>query len=166
MMKKHLDFHLIQFLKHEAGVECFDNLPECACLTGSDLKLVPINKPSHFKPKISEMFYHHHCSDLSWKAVFSVSFLIDSLSLYVLKYCRAAAVCSGDRTPLWGTAWAVSFFFSFHFFLWMLWPLLCTRCGFPWSFFLYLRFPHPRHPRYEWFTSRTSALPPQECETW
>ncbi len=51
----------------------------------------------------------------------------------VLKYCRVVAVCDGERTSLEGMTQSNSSSSLFFFFLWMLWPLLCTRCGFPWS---------------------------------
>ncbi len=45
-----------------------------------------INKPSHFKRKLSDVdvwfFFHHHCSHLSWKAAFDVSSIIDSPSIH------------------------------------------------------------------------------------
>ncbi len=99
--QKHPDFHLLQIVSQEAGVEFLRNyLSVCVCVCVEDrfifltckashLELArntqQINKPSHFKRKLSDVdvwfFFHHHCSHLSWKTAFDVSSIIDSPSI-------------------------------------------------------------------------------------
>lgn len=180
---KHPDFHLLQILSQEAGVECFEKLFECVCVEdrflfltckASHLELTrntqQINKPSHFKRKLSDVdvwfFFSSSLFSLIMKGSFQCQF--DNrqpvYSPCVLKYCRVAAVCDGERTSLPGMTQSNSSLSLFFFFLWMLWPLLCTRCGFPWSPFSSIcSAPTVCTPWYEWFTARTSGFPPQEC---
>lgn len=130
-----------------------------------------INKPSHFKRKVSDVdvwfFFSSSLFSLIMKGSFQCQF--DNrqpvYSPCVLKYCRVAAVRDGRLFKEWhGAILPCLYSFFFFFFLWMLWPLLCTRCGFAWSPFSSIcSAPTLRTPWNEWFTARTSGFPPQEC---
>ncbi len=128
-----------------------------------------INKPSHFKRKLSDVdvwfFFHHHCSHLSWKTAFDVSSIIDSPSIRRACLNTAellpCAMESGRLLKEWRRA-ILPRLYSFF-------PLdaLTSSLHQVWvsliPLFLYLQCPLPPHPLVFWFTVRTSAFPPQEC---
>ncbi len=183
--QKHPDFHLLQIVSQEAGVEFLRNyLSVCVCVCVEDrfifltckashLELArntqQINKPSHFKRKLSDVdvwfFFHHHCSHLSWKTAFDVSSIIDSPSIRRACLNTAellpCAMESGRLLKEWRRA-ILPRLYSFF-------PLdaLTSSLHQVWvsliPLFLYLQCPHPPHPLVFWFTVRTSAFPPQEC---
>ncbi len=111
-----------------------------------------INKPSHFKRKLSDVdvwfFFHHHCSHLSWKAAFDVSSIIDSPSIHRSCLNTAellpCAMESGRLLKGWRRAILprlYSFFSSGCFDL-----FFAPGVGFLDPPFLYLQCPHPPHP--------------------
>ncbi len=181
--QKHPDFHLLQIVSQEAGVEFLRNyLSVCVCVEdrfifltckASHLELArntqQINKPSHFKRKLSDVdvwfFFHHHCSHLSWKTAFDVSSIIDSPSIRHACLNTAellpCAMESGRLLKEWRRA-ILPRLYSFF-------PLdaLTSSLHQVWvsliPLFLYLQCPLPPHPLVFWFTVRTSAFPPQEC---